>query len=221
MTDKFTDRLASAALAAAGVAATLFVNRASRLLIDPERFLSEDEPMRAVGMGAVYQSTSSKAPLRAPDPQRDQRLIESWFHPYARAFTELIDNTLAEHGRAVIVDLHSFPREPLPYELDQSAMRPSICIGTDPFHTPPPLRQLTFAAFADPAWTIVENTPFAGSYVPLEHYGVTRAVSSVMVELRRDLYQQEPGGPPHAGFAHVVDHLSRFFHALADQAPES
>jgi len=126
MTDWFTDRLAFDGLARAEAPAAVFANGASRLLIDPERFVGPDEPMEAVGMGAVYLSTSDRRRLRVEDPERDGRLITRWFDPYAAALTELVDRTLSSHGRAVIVDLHSFPSSPLPYELDHTAHRPRI-----------------------------------------------------------------------------------------------
>jgi N-formylglutamate amidohydrolase len=214
MTDWYTDQLAFDGLASAGASATVFVNQASRLLVDPERFTGEDEPMLAVGMGPVYQATSGRQPLREPDPVRDQRLLDQWFNPYAAALTGLIDETLEIHGEVVIVDLHSFPSRPLPYELDQDAQRPDICIGSDLFHTSDEIRKKAQAVFREAGWTVAENTPFAGTYVPLKHLGRNRAVSSVMIEIRRDLYQEEPGGPRLDGFERVVASLSDFFRAV-------
>jgi N-formylglutamate deformylase len=42
-----------------------FVNRLSRLVVDPERFPDEREVMNSVGMGAVYTRTSTGKRLRA------------------------------------------------------------------------------------------------------------------------------------------------------------
>ena len=214
MTDWFTDRMALDALARADTSAAVFANRASRLLIDPERFLGEDEPMLRVGMGPVYLATSTRDLLRRPDPVRDDHLVERYFRPYAAAFADLVDRTLANHGRADIIDLHSFPSGALPYELDPGADRPGICIGTDPFHTPPDLESAAVEAFTSDAWDVGTNSPFAGTYVPLAHLGRTRSVRSVMIEVRRDLYQLEPGGPAHPGFELVVDHLAGLFRRL-------
>lgn len=214
ITDWYTDKIAFDGLAAAGIPAVVFANAASRLLIDPERFTGAEEPMLAVGMGPVYQSTSGRQSLRSSDPDRDQLLMERWFHPYAEAFTNLVDKTLVTQGRAILLDLHSFPSRPLPYELDQEAPRPSICLGTDAFHTPPAMLHEATEVFESAGWDVAENTPFAGTYVPLKHLGRTREVASIMVEIRRDHYQTEPGGPVHEGYGEVVERLARLFSAL-------
>ncbi len=192
----------------------MFANRASRLLVDPERFVGPDEAMEAVGMGAVYLSTADRKRLRVEDPERDRQLITRWFDPYAAALSELVDRTLSAHGRTVIVDLHSFPSGPLPYEFDHTARRPGICIGTDPFHTPTHLSEAVAEAFVGSGWDVATNTPFAGTYVPLRHFGRTPEVTSVMVEVRRDLYQNEPGGDLHDGYDLVVTHLASLLRSL-------
>ena len=216
MTDWYTDRLALDALTKAGVSARVFANRASRLVIDPERFVGESEPMAAIGMGPVYHVTFDLRPLRNDDPVEDQRLLDHWFHPYATAFTELVDQTLADHGHVVIVDLHSYPKVALPYEPDPTAQRPGICVGTDPAHTPEDLCTAAFDAFDGLPEGVGENAPFGGTYVPLKHFGRTLNVWSVMIEVRRDLYQQEPGGRLHEGFGEVTDRLGGFLSATTD-----
>ena len=145
------------------------------------------------------------------------QLITRWFDPYAAALTELVDRTLSADGRAVIVDLHSFPSSPLPYEFDHTARRPRICVGTDPFHTPTHLSDSVEGAFAGSGWDVATNTPFAGTYVPLRHFGRTPEVTSVMVEVRRDLYQDEPGGEPNDGYDLVVTYLARLFRSLTQE----
>ena len=91
-----------------------FVNRLSRLVVDPERFPDEREVMNRVGMGAVYTRTSTGKPLRADNPAHRAELIATLFEPYSRAFADLVDDRLAATGCAVILDLHSYPEDPLP-----------------------------------------------------------------------------------------------------------
>jgi N-formylglutamate amidohydrolase len=217
LTDWFTDQLVLDALTTSGVSARVFMNNLSRLVIDPERFPDDREPMEAIGMGPVYRVTSDLRPLRRADPAERERLLDTYFFPYGRAFTEVVDETLADFGGVTILDTHSFPSLPLPYELDQAALRPGICVGTDPYHTPPELIEAAFKVFSDVPGGVAENSPFQGTYVPLRHWGKTPTVRSMMVEIRRDLYQHEPGGPVHDGYGEVVERLGQLFSALADQ----
>ncbi len=214
MTDRYTDRIARAAVAMCGVDAVVFVNRMSRLVVDPERFPDEREPMAAVGMGAVYLRASTGAVLREADPLRDQGLLARWFDPYAAAFADLVDGVLAVTGEAAIVDVHSYPSVVLPYELDQAAHRPGVCIGVDEHHTPASLEEATISAFIGVPGGVAVNTPFAGPYVPLRHYGIDPRVRSVMVEIRRDLYMDESTLEPHAGMQDVAARLGRLFAGL-------
>jgi N-formylglutamate deformylase len=210
MTDWDTNDIAYVALHRSGLDARVVENAYSRLVVDPERFIGDEEPMAAIGMGPVYHSTSDLRLLRAPDPARDEALLDEYFRPYTQAFSNVVNQVLSECGRVFIVDLHSFPSLPLPYELDQTALRPGICIGTDPFHTPDVLHDAAVESFAGVPEGVALNTPFSGTYVPLEHLGRTPEVSSVMIEIRRDLYQVEAGGPRHEGFRDVITDLVRF-----------
>ncbi|MDN3025593.1 N-formylglutamate amidohydrolase [Streptomyces sp. S.PB5] len=180
-----------------------FVNRISRLVVDPERFPDEREEMLAVGMGAVYTRTTGRATLRAEgfDPEP---LIGRYFRPYARAMTEAVADRLAAVGRAVIVDVHSYPSEALPYELHGAGPRPPVCLGTDSFHTPAAL----IAAARDVFGEVGLDTPFSGTYVPLEFHGRDPRVSALMVEIRRDTYMTEPGGPAGPGLGRLASALA-------------
>ncbi|MFD5453037.1 N-formylglutamate amidohydrolase [Streptomyces sp. NPDC003470] len=206
ITDSHTAEIAEAAAGLAGVTPWRFVNRASRLVVDPERFPDEREEMTAVGMGAVYTRTSHREVLRA-DGTDPEPLLERYFRPYARAMTEAVADRLAATGRAVIVDVHSYPTEPLPYELHGEGPRPPVCLGTDGFHTPPPLLAAARRAFA-PCGETGLDSPFSGTYVPLEFYGKRGEVGALMVEIRRDTYMTEPGGPAGPGLSRLASSLA-------------
>lgn len=197
ITDSHTAELAARAADACAVRPWQYVNALSRLVVDPERFPDDREEMRAVGMGAVYTHTTHRERLRAPD--LDHRpLLERYFHPYAEAMTRAVDDRIAATGRAVVIDVHSYPTAPLPYELHGTGPRPPVCLGTDPFHTPPELTAAAGAAFSGFGGTGVDS-PFSGTYVPLKHYGTDRRVTALMIEIRRDTYMTEPGGPAGPG----------------------
>ncbi|MFF4271777.1 N-formylglutamate amidohydrolase [Streptomyces sp. NPDC001536] len=204
--DAHTAELAAEAAAMSHVAPWRFVNRLSRLVVDPERFPDEREEMLAVGMGAVYTRTTQRAPLR-PEGFDPEPLIARYFRPYARAMTDAVAQRLAATGRAVIVDVHSYPSAPLPYELHGEGPRPPVCLGTDSFHTPPELVEAAREAFAG-FGGIGLDSPFSGTYVPLEFYGRDPRVSALMVEIRRDTYMSEPGGPAGPGLRRLAAALA-------------
>jgi N-formylglutamate deformylase len=207
MTDAHTELIAAGAAARAAARPWRFTNLLSRLVVDPERFPDGREEMRAVGMGAVYTRTSQGAQLREDDPEHEQTLLAGHFVPYAAAMTACVRDRLAATGRAVVIDVHSYPSAPLPDELHGDGPRPAVCLGTDAFHTPPWLLQAAREAFS-PVGPVGLDSPFSGAYVPLEHYGRARQVSALMVEIRRDQYMTEPGGLPHEGIGRLVEALA-------------
>ncbi|GGW47894.1 hypothetical protein GCM10010503_26030 [Streptomyces lucensis JCM 4490] len=212
ITDAHTASIAERAAALAGVTPWRFVNRLSRLVVDPERFPDEREEMLAVGMGAVYTRTTHRAELRPADSDPEP-LLERYFRPYARAMTEAVAERLAATGRAVIVDVHSYPATALPYELHGAGPRPPVCLGTDAFHTPRELTEAARAAFAGFGETGLDS-PFAGTYVPLDFYGRDARVGALMVEIRRDTYMTEPGGPAGLGLEHLATALAGLIDTL-------
>jgi N-formylglutamate deformylase len=198
MTDHRTDVLVTEV---AELGATRFVNRWSRLVVDPERFTDPAlEEMEAVGMGAVYTATSDGRPLRTPDAVARQELLDRHFGPYHAAFTELVDGLLDASGRCVIVDVHSYPSRALAYELHGDGPRPPLCVGTDPRHTPRWLSDLVLEVAGAHGLAGELDSPFAGTFVPTRHLGDER-VRSVMLEIRRDTYLDEATAEPHAGEA--------------------
>jgi len=192
-TDTATDHIAIRAaelLASGRPRPWLATNEFSRLVIDPERFPGDDEPMNAVGRGAVYTRTCNRAPLR-PEPATDaQRLMDTYYRPYAATLTDLVDDRIANTGAAVIIDVHSYPQHPSRFE-NPNKSRPALCLGTDDFHTSNELREQALDAFA-PLGDIATNTPYGGCYVPLNRYQHDPRVSAVMIELRRDQYLTTP-----------------------------
>ncbi|GIM95955.1 N-formylglutamate amidohydrolase [Paractinoplanes toevensis] len=204
LTDAHTDVLAARAAEGAARRPWIFENLWSRLVVDPERFVGEEEEMRAVGMGAVYTHGYAGRRLRDDDPVRAETALRTHYHPYARGLAELVTDRVEATGRAVILDVHSYPTAPLPYELHGAGPRPPVCLGTDPFHTPPPLITAATTAFGE----VALNTPFAGCYVPGDHWQQDPRVTSLMIEIRRDGYMTEPGGPPHDGLGRLAARLA-------------
>jgi N-formylglutamate amidohydrolase len=208
VTDHFTDEL----FAVAAHLATAVRFPVSRLVVDPERF--EDnarEPMSARGMGVIYTRTTTQTPLReVPSAREREDLLDRFYRPHHRELAAAVDTALSQHGSCLVIDAHSFPARPLPYELDQDPSRPHICIGTDTFHTPGWLRDLARHEFLNLGYSVRVDRPFAGALVPLRHYRLDHRVNSVMIELNRGLYMTEtPRVARLDGFGAMRDDLQR------------
>jgi N-formylglutamate deformylase len=200
MTDSHTDQMAndvaSHAYAYGKSRKTIpvFRNNLSRLVVDPERFPDEREEMNAVGMGAVYTHGSRRQQIRVEHPAISRRLVDLYFTPYANAMEFHVDSILKRGTRVTIVDLHSYASVALPYELHGDTHRPEICIGSDGFHTTAAQVSAMAEIFNKHGYETSDNMPFSGTYVPLKHYGVEPQVSSLMFEIRRDIYMDELTG---------------------------
>lgn len=189
MTDADTDLIATGAADLATVRPWTFTNQLSRLVVDPERFPDAREEMNASGMGAVYERTSTGSSLRTLTSFDRDALIAEYFTPYAEGIAALVRDRLIACGRVTIIDVHSYPKESLPYELHADGPRPQICIGTDEFHTPGALVDAAVSGFSRvvSAAEIRLNSPFGGCYVPLDQHKQNREVHALMLEIRRDV----------------------------------
>ncbi len=143
-----------------------------------------------MGMGAVYERTTGLEILRTPTDAERAGLIATYYTPYAEAIAQLVRDLLAANGRVTIVDVHSYPKATLPYELHGDGPRPEVCVGTDAFHTPPELERAALAAMRTVTGhdgDVALNSPFSGCYAPLDRYEANPRVRSVMLEVRRDV----------------------------------
>jgi len=183
MTDHHTDRLFDL------LGAHRCVFPVSRLVVDPERFIAD--PMECVGMGVVYTRTAGGEALRDISEVDRSTLIDTYYHPHHNKLTRMVDDCLEQHDQCLIIDCHSFPAQPLPYESDRN--RPDICIGTDTYHTNEELRDCLSKVFKALDYDVAINSPFSGTIVPSKHYQKDQRVVSVMIEVNRSLYADPSG----------------------------
>jgi len=205
MTDHFTDKLFDVS----GDNIHQLKFPISRLLVDVERFEKDElEPMSKVGMGCIYKKTHDGNSLKNVEYIKDE-LINKFYKTHHENFSKIVDKKLIENNKVIIIDCHSFPKYPLPYELNQAMDRPEICIGTDKFHTSEKLRKLIGELFKKSNFTVKYNAPFKGSIVPLKFYNKDKRVQSVMIEVRRDLYMNEHSGEKNKKFNYIKNILDQ------------
>lgn len=190
----------------------------SRLLCDPERFDDDSrEIMAERGMGVVYEVTSDLLPLRdTPSPDERQRILNAFYYPHHKRLEDAVENARTRTGRCLVVDCHSFPSRPLPYEMiDNNDLRSEICIGTDSFHTPAVVSDCLRDFFTGKGYSVSINDPFAGALVPMRYYRQDKTVSSVMYEVRRDLYMDEATGGKTNSFHKIQEDVQESIRLLS------
>ncbi|MGD1002363.1 MAG: N-formylglutamate amidohydrolase [Candidatus Brocadiia bacterium] len=133
--------------------------------------------MAQKGMGAVYARTSCGTTLRGSITNEErQRLIEAFYRPHHARLEEVVARGLRERGKALLVDCHSFPSKPLPWDQDQTPDRPAFCIGTDDHYTPKALGNLVYATLQRSGCSVEVNRPYSGVLVPPSRYRADRRV---------------------------------------------
>ena len=143
-------------------------------------------------MGVTYTRRSLRQPLREQLTQgKRQELLERYYIPHHQKLTEAVEESLLANNHCLIIDGHSFPALPLPYELNQTAFRPDFCLGTDDFHTPEELVAKVEKILESFGHSTARDQPFSGTIVPMKHYRKDHRVQSLMIEINRWLYLAE------------------------------
>lgn len=169
----------------------------SRLVVDVERFTDDsEEKMAGAGMGVIYTRTAHDQPLRKELTVSERnKLLNDYYYPHHEALEKQVEEVLNKYGHCIIIDCHTFPSKPLPFELNQNPERPDICIGSDDCHTSKRLKNSFINAFKETGFKVFLNEPYAGALVPYKYYAAKEArVQSVMVEVNRKLYMNENTG---------------------------
>ena len=206
MTDSYTDELF---LDCATDEDDKIIFPVSRLLVDVERFAEDAiEPMAEIGMGMLYRSCHDLSELRSSNAFGEE-LKKTYYDQHHKAFTDLVDKQLKSAEEALIIDCHSFPAKPWPYEINQTGNRPEICLGTDPFHTSTEIEVSLTNAFQKQGFEVDIDTPFCGSIVPMKFYKKDERVKSIMIEIRRDLYMDEKTGARNLSFNEIKHKVQR------------
>ena len=212
MTDRYTDEIFSCVAELGGISVAY---NYSRLVLDPERFIDEDEEtMAKKGMGVIYTKDSSGHRLREINENERDLLLQNLYDPYHRAITKEVQNLLNNFDGCLIIDAHSFPAVRLPFEPPQKLSRPQICLGTDAYHSPEDLIEFIRNFFEEINLTTELNEPFPGCYVPLKFLHREERVKSIMIEINRELYMDEATGEKNNAFVEIKSNIRRLINQI-------
>jgi N-formylglutamate deformylase len=165
----------------------------SRIFCDPERFTDDSqEVMAQYGMGVLYEKSDDGEVIRIVTPELREHVLNDYYWQHHNKLSAAVNQQLDLFGKALIIDCHSYPSNPLKRDLDKNSKRPDFNIGTDSFHTPQHLIDLSVSFFENAGYTLGLDWPYKGSIVPLEHFSKNKNVMTIMLEINRALYLNEP-----------------------------
>jgi len=165
----------------------------SRIFCDAERFSDDSQEIMAkFGMGVLYEKADDGSVIREVNKELREEILTQFYWPHHNKLNEAVEDQLKLNGKVMIIDCHSFPNEPHIRNIDQNSNRPDFNIGTDSYHTPKHLIEISKNFFEEKGYTVGIDWPYNGSIVPLKHYHKTKEVSSIMLEINRALYIEEP-----------------------------
>jgi len=167
----------------------------SRVFCDVERFEDDNlEVMSQKGMGMYYTHLDNGGLMRVVEPELRDRIKLGYYLSHHRALEELTDELLYNYGNVTVIDCHSFPENPLNRDLDKNVPRPDFCLGIDEFHTPEELYLPIQGLLTNLGYTVLINSPYAGTMIPMKYYKKNRNVMGLMIEVNRKLYMANSNG---------------------------
>ena len=187
----------------------------SRIFCDPERFTDDSQEIMAqYGMGVLYEKNDDGETIRKVTPELKEKILDGYYWKHHKKLSEAVNNQLELFGKALIIDCHSYPGIPLKRDLDKNPVRPDFNIGTDAFHTPPKLVDISVSFFENEGYTLGVDWPYRGSIVPLEHYNKNRNVQTIMLEINRALYLNEPTNEKSIRYSEIKKITNRFIETI-------
>jgi len=189
----------------------------SRIFCDPERFSDDSqEVMAKYGMGVIYEKLDNGTVMREVSPKLREEILNNFYWPHHEKLNQAVNDQLKSERKALIVDCHSFPSKPFIRDLNQEKDRPDFNIGTDSFHTPKHLIEISIDFFKKKGFTLGIDWPYSGSIVPLHHYNKTKNVLSIMLEVNRALYLDEPGNIKSDNYTATKEIITQYLTVLQD-----
>ncbi|MCT8162056.1 N-formylglutamate amidohydrolase [Pseudoruegeria sp. SHC-113] len=127
--------------------------------------------------------------------------IADYWRPYHDALQQLLNESRARFGEAILIDCHSMPHEALDVVARRGNPRPDVVLG-DRFGAAADAEVVDRIeeAFVSAGLRVSRNSPFAGAFVT-QHYGRPSSRQHVVqIEIDRSLYMNEEMIRPNGNF---------------------
>lgn len=212
LTDWFTDELFD-------LPYPRLVTPFSRVFCDVERFEDDSlEVMSRKGMGMCYTHQDNGELMRDVDPDLRERIKSEYYIPHHQALEKLTTELLNKNGHVTIVDCHSFSYIPFNRDLNKDTPRPDFCLGVDEYHTPEDLYHPVQELLAKLGYTVLINSPYSGTMIPMKYYQKNKNVKGLMIEVNRKLYMTNLNGviSKTPTFDNICETIKSLFQVLED-----
>jgi len=171
-------------------------------------------PRVAGGLGTVPKLVGEGLdiyPARLPLAEALSR-IDHIYKPYHACLAELLSQTRAKFGYAILIDCHSMPAS---IRIADGSVRPDFIIG-DRFGSSavPALTEHAISLLIAKGYRVVHNKPYAGGFIT-EHYGrPAERVHALQIEINRGLYMNERTLERSSRFQALANDLKEFAQGL-------
>ncbi len=165
----------------------------SRLLCDVERFIGPAEIMERVGMGFCYEKAYDGTIIKRVT-KKTRAAARVYYDRHHREINALC----ARHPRMLFFDMHSYTDAIIPaFARVAGKPTPDLCIGTDRRFTPPRLTEIIRKRFGEAGFSMAENGPYSGHYVPESVLNGSSGCdfAGIMLEFNRRAYCDGSGEP--------------------------
>jgi N-formylglutamate amidohydrolase len=187
----------------------------SRIFCDVERFADDElEFMSKVGMGVLYEKLDSDEILRKVTPELREKILIDYYWKHHNFFTSSVEQLLELNEECLIIDCHSFPSNPLQKAINQNPNTPDFNIGTDSFHTPKKYIEASKTYFENLGYSLGIDWPYSGSIVPMKYYQKDKRVTSIMLEVNRRMYLNEPTNEKSNGYKRTKEIIQEYIKLL-------
>ena len=169
--------------------------------LDPEMFedplppyINTSSPRVRGGLGTIARVVANGAEIyrsKLRFAEAEER-IRTFHQPYHAALAELIRETKARFGFAMLLDCHSMPSVGGPMDNDPGAPRVDMVLG-DRFGTSchPSLTATVGRVLQALGYVVCRNAPYAGGFTTQHHGRPHAGVHALQIEINRGLYVDE------------------------------
>jgi N-formylglutamate amidohydrolase len=175
----------------------------------------------ACGLGTIARVVSDGAEIyrrRLSFAEAEAR-VASCYRPYHGALQQVVFETRARFGGALVLDCHSMPSIGGPLDLDAGLGRRDVVLG-DRYGTAchPRVIDMVEQVLRSRGFDVGRNAPYAGGHTTQLYGRPARGLQAIQIEINRGLYMDERRIEPAEGFFALAASLAAVLEEVGRRA---